>query len=330
MMDYKKAGVDIDAGNKLIELIKPLVATTYNAGAIGDIGGFGGLYDIKKIANYKHPILVSATDGVGTKLKLAIQLGIYDTIGIDLVAMCVNDIIVCGARPLFFLDYFATSRLELAKATEIIQGITTGCKMAGAALIGGETAEMPGLYKKDDFDLAGFSLGVVEKNKIIKKENVKKNDDIVGIRSSGVHANGFSLIRAIIDNNKINTSDKINNKTIGEILLTPTKIYVKPVLNILKKYKIKATAHITGGGITENIPRVIPNDLKINIHKNSWDVPQIFDILQDAGGISDKQMQRVFNLGVGFVLICSPRDSDKIMEDLKNMNEEAFIIGNIG
>ncbi|RLA06892.1 MAG: phosphoribosylformylglycinamidine cyclo-ligase [Gammaproteobacteria bacterium] len=329
-LDYKQAGVDIDAGNRLVDIIKPMVRSTNTAGVLGNIGGFGGFFDIGAMGKYEHPILVSATDGVGTKLKLAIEFKKLDTIGIDLVAMCVNDIIVCGAKPLYFLDYFATGQLDLNKATDIITGITDGCKISDIALIGGESAEMPGMYQQNDFDLAGFCVGVVDKKNIIDGKKVRIGDHIIAIKSSGIHSNGYSLVRKIIDSKKIDLTREIGGKTWQEILIEPTKIYVRPILNILKTYKINAMAHITGGGLLENIPRVLPTNCSAVINKKSWQIPDIFNFLQQAGEVADSQMMKVFNCGVGFVLICAPQDSKNIIAELnKSPDSQSWQIGEI-
>lgn len=328
--NYKDAGVDIDAGNELVNQIKPIVKSTIRAGADSAIGGFGGLFDLAK-CGFKDPILVSATDGVGTKLKIALAAKKHDTIGIDLVAMSVNDIVVQGAQPLFFLDYFACSKLEVSVAKEVITGIAEGCRQANCALIGGETAEMPGIYQKGDYDLAGFCVGAVERDEILPKE-VKAGDVILGLKSSGVHSNGYSMVRYILEQKNINFEDKIfaqdgDARSAAEILLTPTKIYVKSCLAAIKTGKVKALAHITGGGIVENIPRVLPDNLQAKINYGSWTKPKIFDWLQKQGNMKDEEMHRVFNCGIGMVVICAKENSAEISKILQENGEEVFEIG---
>ena len=316
-LTYKQAGVDIDAGNQLVDQIKPLTRRTHTPEVMGNIGGFGALFDLGAL-NYEHPVLVSGTDGVGTKLKLAIDLNKHDTIGVDLVAMCVNDILTLGAKPLFFLDYYATAKLSPEVGANIIKGISEGCLQSGCALIGGETAEMPGIYKQDDYDLAGFCVGVVEKNKIIDNKNVKAGDVIIGLPSSGIHSNGFSLVHRVAENSDL---------ALDESHLAPTKIYVKPVLNVLEKVNVHAMAHITGGGLSENIPRVLPDGLCANIDCNSWNTPEVFLTLQSKGNIEWNEMFRVFNMGIGFVLIVDSNDSEAALEMLND--DGAVVIGEI-
>jgi len=300
---YKDAGVDIDAGNQLINNIKPLVKTTHRPGVMGSLGGFGGLFDLSQI-NCKNPVLVSGTDGVGTKLKLAHKINDHSTIGIDLVAMCVNDIIVLGAEPLFFLDYYACGQLDNAQATQVITGIANGCKTSGCALIGGETAEMPGMYEGDDYDLAGFVVGVVDKTKIIDGSQIKANQSLVGVQSSGPHSNGYSLIRKIIDETQADLNQPFDGSSLGKKLLTPTQLYTKPMLDILQKSEsIYGIAHITGGGIMENISRIIPEGLAIEVNQHSWKRPAVFDWLQTQGNIEDIEMLRTFNCGIGLCLV---------------------------
>ncbi len=328
MSSYKDSGVDIDAGNKLIEKIKPFAKATSRVGANSDLGGFGGLFDLAK-CGYKDPILVSATDGVGTKLKIAIESQIHDTIGIDLVAMSVNDLVVQGAEPLFFLDYFSCSKLNSETAAKVIKGISDGCKQSGCALIGGETAEMPGIYQEKDYDLAGFAVGAVEREQILPK-NVAKNDLIIGLESSGVHSNGFSLVRYILENNQISLNDKFDqNSTFAQNLLTPTKIYVRQCLEALKTKKVKALCHITGGGLVENLPRVFSKDLQAKIDYNSWKMPEIFKFLQQKGDVNDHEMHKTFNCGIGMTLITSKNDSDEVMKALQQSGENPIIIGEI-
>lgn len=323
MLDYKMAGVDIHAGNELVKRIKPLANKTKIPGVLGGLGGFGSLFEL---GNYKNPVLVSGTDGVGTKLKLAQELNIHDTIGIDLVAMCVNDIIVQGAKPLFFLDYFSTGKLNIDVAESVIEGIAKGCELAGVALVGGETAEMPGMYQDGEYDLAGFCVGVVEKDKIIPNK-VKPNDILIGISSSGVHSNGFSLIRKIIKDTNSSLTDKIGEKTLGEILLEPTKIYVKSILTLLENVDVHAIAHITGGGITENLPRVLPDGVNAKI--NMFDFPDIFNWIQHYGEISTSNMLTTFNCGIGMIICVDPSGEEKTLDILKNLGENAFVIGSI-
>ena len=329
-LNYKQAGVDIDAGNELINRIKPFAKATKRIGADSELGGFGALFDLKK-CGYKDPILVSSTDGVGTKLKVAIDLGKHDTIGIDLVAMSVNDLLAQGAEPLFFLDYFACSKLSLDVASDVIKGIAEGCKQAGCALIGGETAEMPGMYKEGDYDLAGFAVGAVERDLILPKET-KAGDVLIGLKSSGVHSNGYSLARFILQKNNINFEDKIaefGNKTIGEVLLTPTKIYVKSCLNAIKTGKVKALAHITGGGLIENLPRVLSEGVEVKIDYKSWTAPEIFPWLQKMGNVADEEMRRTFNCGIGMVLVVDKNDAEEIKDVLEKSGEETFVIGKL-
>ncbi len=329
---YAEAGVDIDKANRLVTSIKDVVSSTYTKGVITEIGGFAGLFALDH-EKYKNPVLVSSTDGVGTKLKIAFMTGIHDTIGIDLVAMCVNDIVVTGAAPLFFLDYFATGKLEEAVATDVIKGIAQGCKMAECALIGGETAEMPGMYPPNEYDLAGFAVGVVDRDKIIDGSEIGVGHEIIGIASSGLHSNGYSLVRKLIfDQLGFNAEDRvaeIPGGTIGQILLTPTKIYVKTVLNLLKSFKIHGIVHITGGGFQDNIPRVLPDSCKAVINTGSWYVPSIFRFLQKRGKISQEEMLRTFNCGIGMVLIVPPSETQEVLLQLKALNEDPFLIGRI-
>jgi phosphoribosylformylglycinamidine cyclo-ligase len=331
-LNYKQAGVNIDAGNELVNRIKPFAKATKRIGADSDLGGFGALFDLKK-CGFKDPVLVSSTDGVGTKLKVAIEVGKHDTIGIDLVAMSVNDLLAQGAEPLFFLDYFACSKLEVEVATQVISGIAEGCKQAGCALIGGETAEMPGLYQQGDYDLAGFAVGAVERDLILPKET-KAGDVLIGLKSSGIHSNGYSLARFILQKNSLDFSDKffdheLESETIGEVLLTPTKIYVKSCLAAIKTGKIKALAHITGGGITENLPRVLSKNVTPKIDYSSWQAPAIFPYLQNLGNVSDEEMRRTFNCGIGMILVCNKKDADEILAILKNHGEDSAIVGKL-
>ncbi|MDD9841775.1 MAG: phosphoribosylformylglycinamidine cyclo-ligase [Alphaproteobacteria bacterium] len=318
-MTYAAAGVDIAAGNRLIQRIAPLAAATARLGADGQLGGFGGLFDLTK-CNYKDPLLVAATDGVGTKLKLAIEANRHETIGIDLVAMCVNDLIVQGAEPLFFLDYFACGQLDIDTAETVIRGIAEGCKQAGCALIGGETAEMPNMYQQKDYDLAGFALGAVERTDLLPRKNIRAGDILLGLASNGVHANGFSLIHKIIETlpqgwhtplqGIMDETVTDSTETLANALLTPTRIYVKPLLNALKA--IKALCHITGGGLTENLPRILPNGLMAEVNLATWPLPPIFNWLQQAGNIETDELLRVFNCGIGMVAIVDGEQADNI------------------
>ena len=331
-LTYRDSGVDIDTGNALIDRIKPHTKRTTRPEVMGGLGGFGGLMSIPE--GYKQPILVSGTDGVGTKLKLAIDAGIYDTIGIDLVAMCVNDIIVTGAEPLFFLDYYATAKLDNDIAEDVIKGIADGCVESGCALIGGETAEMPGMYAKGDFDLAGFSVGVVEKSEILDPANVKAGQVLLGLASSGPHSNGYSLIRKVIEVSGASLNDDFvdasnNTTTLGKALLAPTTLYVKPILAALKKHTIHAIAHITGGGLTENLPRVMPENSKGVIDVESWPCNPVFDWLQENGNIEDQEMLRTFNCGIGMVVVIDKADVAAVQETFKGLGIENSVIGTI-
>ena len=328
---YKAAGVDITAGYKAVELMKQHIARTITAGAASDIGGFGGLFEID-ITGMEKPVLVSGTDGVGTKLKLAFIMDKHDTIGIDCVAMCVNDIICCGAKPLFFLDYIACGKNVPEKIAEIVKGVAEGCVQSGAALIGGETAEMPGFYGIDEYDLAGFSVGVVDKAKVFDNSKVKEGDVIIGLPSSGVHSNGFSLVRKVFD---IENADikvpmaELGGKTLGEALLEPTKIYVKPVLALADKVTVKAVSHITGGGFYENIPRSIPKGFGARIVKENIKVLPIFDLIAKVGNIPERDMFNTFNMGVGMSIVVDSKDADEAVKILRENGEEAYIIGDI-
>ncbi|MFZ9180854.1 MAG: phosphoribosylformylglycinamidine cyclo-ligase [Rickettsiales bacterium] len=327
-LNYKNSGVDIDAGNELVNKIKPFAKSTIRTGCNADLGGFGALFDLAK-CNFKDPVLVSSTDGVGTKLRIAIDTNIHDTIGIDLVAMSVNDLVVQGAEPLFFLDYFACSKLDVEIASKVIKSIAEGCKIAGCSLIGGETAEMPSMYHQGDYDLAGFAVGAVERQEILPK-TTQKGDVLIGLSSSGLHSNGYSLARNILKTNNLNFFDKFcENKSLGQELLTPTKIYVKSCLTAIKTNKIKALAHITGGGLTENLPRVLSDNLQAKIEYKSWNRPEIFNFLQKLGKIDDAEMHRTFNCGIGMVAVVSKNDADAIVETFNNNNETAQIIGEL-
>ena len=325
-MTYADAGVDIDAGNELIERIKPMVAKTRRPGVLGGIGGFGGLFELP-VDRYKQPVMVSGADGVGTKLKLAIDLNKHDSIGIDLVAMCVNDIIVCGAEPLWFLDYYATGKLNVAQAQDVISGIVEGCLQSGAALLGGESAEMPGIYAQDDYDLAGFAVGVVEKSAIIDGSAVASGQRLIALGSSGPHSNGYSLIRKLLDKRSIKQAHE--GTTLGEALLTPTRIYAKSVAAVLKEHSVSAIAHITGGGLTENIPRVLPEGTQAVIERSSWQVPEVFNWLQKTGNITDSEMLKTFNCGIGMVLVVDDADVAGILQTLSDAGENAMPIGHI-
>lgn len=332
MLTYRDSGVDIDEGNRAVELIKNKIKGTYDNNVIGDLGNFSGLYSLKDFMSMEEPVLLSSTDGVGTKLKLAQMLNIHNTVGIDLVAMCVNDIICQGAKPLFFLDYIATGKLVPEKIDDIVSGIVEGCKQAECALIGGETAEMPGMYSKEDYDLAGFSVGIADKNKIISGQNVKVGDTLIGIASSGIHSNGYSFIRKIfLEEYKYELDQYIEEleMTLGEALLVPTKIYVKLVMNLIKKYDLKAIAHITGGGVIENIPRVIPKGLGIDINKNSWEKPAIFKMIEEFNSIDEIELHKSFNMGIGLVIVVDSDKSEEITKFINEGEEKAFIIGEV-
>lgn len=332
MLTYRDSGVDIDEGNRAVDLIKNKIKGTYDNNVIGDLGNFSGLYSLKDFINLQEPVLLSSTDGVGTKLKLAQMMDVHDTVGIDLVAMCVNDLICQGAKPLFFLDYIATGKLVPEKIDDIVSGIVEGCKMAGCALIGGETAEMPGMYSEEDYDLAGFSVGIADKNKIISGQNVKEGDKLIGIASSGIHSNGYSFIRKIfLDEYNYKLTDYIEDlgMTLGEALLVPTKIYVKLIMDLISKYELKAIAHITGGGVIENIPRVIPKDLGIDINKNSWDKPAIFKMIEKFNAIDEVELHKSFNMGIGLVIIVESEKCEEILNYINEKNEKAYIIGEV-
>ncbi len=330
-LTYADSGVDIDKANKLVDRIKDIAKSTPRSGVMGDIGGFGGLFSLN-LSNISNPVLVSATDGVGTKLKIAIQMGKHDTIGIDLVAMCVNDIIVQGAKPLFFLDYMAMGTLDNEVAEQIIKGVATGCNQAGCALIGGETAEMPGLYQTGDYDLSGFSVGIVDNDKIIDGSYIRPGHKLIGLASSGIHSNGFSLVRKIFfDKCKYDVTTQIPElgTTLGDELIKPTIIYVPTILSLLRDLPIHGLVHITGGGIDENIIRVIPNACKAVVHKGSWEIPPVFQLLQKEGNVPDVEMQRTFNNGIGMVLVVPEKSAEEVMDRLGAMNENAYFIGEI-
>jgi phosphoribosylformylglycinamidine cyclo-ligase len=326
-LSYKDAGVNIDAGNALVERIKKVSARTTRPEVLGGLGGFGALCEIP--AGYRQPVLVSGTDGVGTKLRLAMDMGSHDTIGIDLVAMCVNDLIVAGAEPLFFLDYYATGALNVDTAAEVVSGIGRGCELAGCALVGGETAEMPGMYHGEDYDLAGFCVGVVEKSKIIDGSSVTAGDTLLGVASSGPHSNGYSLIRKILELTGADLQQPMGTTTLGQSLLTPTTIYVKAMLQLFRQVHVKALSHITGGGLLENIPRVLPKDCNAIIDTRSWQWPPVFQWLQAQGNIKTTEMYRTFNCGVGMVLCVAPQDIDKSLSLLAAAGLKSWEIGHI-
>jgi len=327
-LSYRDSGVDIDAGNELVERIKPAVKATHRQGCVGSIGGFGGLFELP-LDRYRNPLLVSGTDGVGTKLKLAIEIEKFDTIGIDLVAMCANDIAVLGAEALFFLDYYATGKLSVEVAEQVIGGIAKGCQQAGCALIGGETAEMPGIYAPGDFDLAGFCVGIVEKERVIKGDRVKIGDKLIALASSGPHSNGFSLIRKIIEYSGANLTQDCDGQTLAKALMTPTRIYVKNLLALTKEIPVLAIAHITGGGLLENLPRILPPHCSATIDRSSWSQPAVFDWLQSAGNVASNEMFRTFNCGVGMVLVVDQADRDPCLQLLGELGEEAWEMGEI-
>jgi phosphoribosylformylglycinamidine cyclo-ligase len=323
---YRDAGVDIDAGDELVERIKPHVKRTMRPEVIGGLGGFGALVRVP-LDRFRKPVLVSGTDGVGTKLRLAIETGRHDTIGIDLVAMCVNDVVVQGAEPLFFLDYYATGRLDVAVAERVVAGIAEGCVQAGCALVGGETAEMPGMYHDADYDLAGFCVGIVDKKNIIDGSAVRAGDDVIALSSSGLHSNGYSLARKIVES--CDLSKPFGRSTLGKTLLAPTRIYAKTVKKVLAKHPVKALANITGGGLVENIPRVIPRGCSVEIREGSWAMPPIFPFLQKTGDVPRDEMYRVFNMGVGMVLVTAPKQTAAVLRTLRGAGEKAAIVGKV-
>jgi phosphoribosylformylglycinamidine cyclo-ligase len=325
-LSYRDAGVDIDAGEALVEAIKPFARSTSRPGCLSGLGGFGALFELP-LDRYREPVLVSGTDGVGTKLRLAGMLCRHDTIGIDLVAMCVNDVVVQGAEPLFFLDYFATARLDVEVATEVIAGIAEGCRRAGAALIGGETAEMPDMYAPGDYDLAGFCVGIAEKSRLIDGSAVRRGDMLIGISSSGPHSNGYSLIRRIIDTSGVDLGREVAGRTLGEALLEPTRIYVKPLLSLMQQISVHAAAHITGGGLTGNVPRVLPQGLGAVIDSSTWTRPAVFDWLQAAGNVSTPEMHRTFNCGIGMVVVVDANDAPGAVRVLEGLDQKVAVIG---
>jgi phosphoribosylformylglycinamidine cyclo-ligase len=326
-LTYRDVGVDIDAGNALVEAIKPFAKRTLRPEVLAGIGGFGALFEVSK--KYREPVLVSGTDGVGTKLKLAFQLGRHDTVGIDLVAMSVNDILVQGAEPLFFLDYFACGRLDVAVATDVVKGIARGCELAGCALIGGETAEMPGMYAEGEYDLAGFAVGVVEKSAIVDGRDIAAGDVLLGLAASGAHSNGYSLVRRIVERAKPDLHADFHGRPLGDVLLEPTRIYVKSLLALLREVKVKGMAHITGGGLLENLPRILPESVKAAIVRASWPLPPLFQWLQREGGVADAEMHRVFNCGIGMVVVLDAKDADRAARSLAGAGETVFRIGRV-
>jgi len=327
-ISYRDAGVDIDAGNSFVERIKPIVKKTFRPGVLTGLGGFGALFELP-IGRYREPVLVSGTDGVGTKLKLAMEVGRHDSIGIDLVAMCVNDIVVAGAEPLFFLDYYATGKLDVDMATAVVTGIARGCELAGCALTGGETAEMPGMYTEGDYDLAGFAVGIVEKSRLLTPERVAADDVLLGLASSGPHSNGYSLIRKIVQVRQLDLRTPFGETTLGEALLAPTRIYVKPLLALMAEIDIHALAHITGGGLTENVPRVLPKGCDAVIDLDSWPRPDLFQFLQGQGNVLEEEMLRTFNCGIGMVIAVSAGQADQAEQALIAAGETCFRIGHI-
>ncbi|QMU60330.1 MAG: phosphoribosylformylglycinamidine cyclo-ligase [Gammaproteobacteria bacterium] len=327
-LSYKNAGVDIDAGNKLVDLIKPAIRSTHRPEVMSSIGGFGGLFALQK-DKYQEPILVSGTDGVGTKLRLAQQLKQHTTIGIDLVAMCVNDVIVQGAEPLFFLDYFATGKLSVDEARVVVEGIAEGCRQSGAALIGGETAEMPGMYDAGEYDLAGFCVGVVERSKLIDGSKINDGDVIIGLPSSGIHSNGFSLVNKIVETTNTSLDEMIDGKNLGELLLQPTIIYTNVVLSLIDKFDIHGLCHITGGGLTENVPRVMPDGFLAEIDTNSWKRPTVFDWLQKMGLVDNEEMLRVFNCGIGMLVVLPEDQAKEAIKLSEESSHQAMKIGEI-
>jgi len=327
-LSYRDAGVDIDSGNALVERIKPLAAATTRPGVLTGLGGFGALFELPW-GRYRQPVLVSGTDGVGTKLKLAIELGRHDSVGIDLVAMCANDILVAGAEPLFFLDYYATGKLDVEVAATVVAGIAEGCRRAGCALTGGETAEMPGMYAPGDYDLAGFCVGIAEKDDLITPNRVQPGDTLIALASSGPHSNGYSLIRKVLEVSGADPEESLAGQPLGELLMAPTRIYVKPVLTMMERVRVHAMAHITGGGLPENLPRVLPTGVKAVVDLGSWERRVVFDWLQDRGGITDAEMLRTFNCGVGLVLCVAPGDAEAAKAALCAAGEHAWLLGHV-
>lgn len=328
---YKAAGVDVDEGQKAVGLMKQYVRDTFTAGVLEDIGGFGGLFALD-LKGLEEPVLVAGTDGVGTKLKLAFMMDKHDTIGQDCVAMCVNDILCQGARPLFFLDYIATGKLQAEKVAEIVKGVAAGCRLAGCALIGGETAEMPGFYSEEEYDLAGFAVGMVDKSKVITGKNIRPGDIVIGVASSGLHSNGYSLARKLfLDMKKLSLEDYVEElgESLGASLLRPTRIYVRPVLEVLKMVEVKGIAHITGGGFYENIPRILPEDTAVEIKLSSWESPPIFKYIQQLGCVDTNEMFKTFNMGIGLMLVVAEDDAETVLDVLRQQGENAYKIGRI-
>lgn len=330
-MDYKSAGVDVEAGYKAVELMKGHVKSTFRPEVLCDIGGFGGLFSIAKAKEMEEPVLVSGTDGVGTKLKIAFVTDKHNTIGIDAVAMCVNDVVCSGAEPLFFLDYIACGKNEPEKIAEIVSGVAEGCRQAGCSLIGGETAEMPGFYPVDEYDLAGFTVGIMDKTKAVDGSRICDGDVLIGIASSGIHSNGYSLVRKVFDINKESMDTYVEElgSTLGEALLVPTKIYVKTVLELIKKVDVKGLSHITGGGFIENIPRMMPEGTKVNIKEGTWDILPIFKMLEEKGNVERMSMYNTFNMGIGMVAAVAKADAEKALSVIEEAGEKAYIIGNV-
>jgi len=326
-LSYRDAGVDIDAGDDLVDRIKPLAKKTMREGVLAGIGGFGALFEVPK--RYKEPVLVSGTDGVGTKLRLAFEWNRHDTIGQDLVAMSVNDILVQGAEPLFFLDYFACGKLTVDTAATVVGGIAKGCELSGCALIGGETAEMPGMYPPGEYDLAGFAVGAVEKSKIITGATISPGDVVLAIASSGAHSNGYSLVRKIIERAGAKPTDDLGGRPLGDVVMAPTQIYVKPLLKLINEINVKGMAHITGGGLVDNVPRVLPENTQAVLHRDSWQMPELFRWLQMKGGVADAEMVRVFNCGIGMVVIVSVDQADTAIQSLKAEDLHAWIVGEV-
>ena len=327
-LTYLDAGVDIAAGDRLVDRIRPLAASTQRPGSLGKIGGFGGLFELPP-GRFRAPVLVSGTDGVGTKLKLAFEMNRHHTIGIDLVAMCVNDVVVCGAEPLFFLDYFATGGLESAQAEAVITGIAEGCLQAGTALIGGETAEMPGLYRAGEYDLAGFCVGAVEKDQIIDGSAISDGDLVIGMGSSGLHSNGYSLVHAVLKQSAADLADAFGDSTLGETLLTPTRIYVPALLNLIQSVPVHGVAHITGGGIAGNLKRVLPEHCRAELNRANWPQPAIIDWLQQTGDIDDEELLRTFNCGLGMVVVVAAEQASAVLDVLNRHGEQSFIVGKV-
>jgi phosphoribosylformylglycinamidine cyclo-ligase len=329
MTTYREAGVDIDAGDEFVDRIKPLVRSTCRPEVLTDLGGFGGLFGLRA-EKYKEPVLVSGTDGVGTKLKIAFMMDRHDTVGIDLVAMCVNDIAVSGAEPLFFLDYFATGKLSVAKAQEVVKGIADGCRQAGCALIGGETAEMPSMYADGEYDLAGFAVGVVEKSKIVDGRTITPGDAVIGLASTGLHSNGYSLARRVLFEQAKLTAESLLPEldlAVGEVLLAPTRIYAKQILSLIREHPIKGIAHITGGGITENLPRIFPEGVGARISRKAWPVPPIFDVIRRLGSVNLDEMYRVFNMGIGLIMVVPPDSVAAVLAQAATLGDRGWLIG---